>query len=114
MRRSRIGRLSLLGVFVLMLLLSREAQACEICKYVFFFGYQPCRAVSGDEVGATTCTNLYDVWSGFSCQESGTYCSNITVGGGGSGGGSGGGWGGGCSSNGFCPAECFTCTGGSN
>ena len=46
------------------------------------------------------------------CYESGSACYGITVGGGGGGGGTGGGGGGCASTGGFCPAECFSCSGG--
>jgi|SRR5215203_4112053 len=115
MRKSRIHLFLLVVLFAASFLLPQETKACEICNYNLFLGYIPCRPVNQDEVGATSCTNLYDAWSGFSCQESGTFCSGINVGGGGgSGGGSGGGWGGGggCGGGGFCPAQCFSCGGG--
>lgn len=115
MRRSRFRLVLLLAITALSFLPSQEASACEICKYAFFLGYVPCRPVTGEEVGATICTGSYSAWTGYSCQESGTFCSNISVGGGGgSGGGSGGGGGGGggCTGGGFCPAECFSCNGG--
>ncbi len=105
----------LAAVFALSFLFPQETKACEICKLNFFLGYIPCRPVTAEETGATICTGTYDPWSGYLCFESGNYCSNITVGGGGgSGGGGGGGWGGGggCGGGGFCPSECFTCGGG--
>jgi hypothetical protein len=90
--------------------LPSPASACEICEYVFLLGYAPCKPVGPDDVGSTICTDHYDPISGFSCQESGDYCSNITIGGGG---GTGGGSdGGSCQTAGFCPAQCFSCGGG--
>jgi hypothetical protein len=92
--------------------LPQPAAGCEICKYTFFLGYSPCRAVTDTEVGSTICQDYYDPIGGFSCEESGTYCSVIGADGGGGGtGGSGGGDGGSCQTSGFCPASCFSCSG---
>jgi len=92
--------------------LPRPATGCEICKINFFLGFIPCRAVTESEVGSTICTDEYDVVAGYTCSESGTFCSGITVGGGGGGGGSTGGGGGSCQTSNLCPAECFSCSGG--
>jgi hypothetical protein len=89
----------------------RPASACELCKYNIFLGYSPCRPVGPDEVGSTVCTDSYDPLGGFSCEESGTFCSSITAGGGGGAGGAGGD-GSACHTSGFCPAQCFSCSGG--
>jgi hypothetical protein len=91
--------------------LPQPAAGCEICKYTFFLGYSPCRAVTKNEVGSTICTNNYDPIGGFSCEESGTFCSSISADGGGGTGGSGSGDGGSCQTSGFCPAACFSCSG---
>jgi hypothetical protein len=106
--------LLLLGVLSLCLLaLPQAALGCEICKYTFFLGYSPCRAVTQDEVGSTICRDYYDAIAGFSCEESGTFCQNIIVGGGGGPGGSGGtGSGSSCQTSGACPAQCFSCSSG--
>jgi hypothetical protein len=108
-------RLALFCAFILLtLILPQAAQACEICIYRFFLGFSPCRPVTQSEVGSTNCTDEYHPIGGFTCSESGTFCSAIDAdGGGGSGGG--GGWGGGgspCNTSGFCPAECFSCDSG--
>src|SRR3954462_210864 len=66
--------------------LPQPATGCEICKYTFFLGFSPCRAVTENEVGSTICTNNYDPIGGFSCEESGTYCSVVGADGGGGGG----------------------------
>ena len=91
--------------------LPRPALGCEICKYLPFLGFAPCRAVREDEVGSTICINHADI-SGFWCEERGTYCSEITVGGGGGGTAGGGGGDDPCRTSSFCPAECFSCSGG--
>lgn len=108
-----VRRLLLLGALGLSsLILPRPVEGCEICKYWFFLGYAPCRPATGSEVGATGCENYYDPIEGFSCEESGSYCTTVTVSGG-SGGGSGGSGGSDpCMTSGFCPAECFSCAGG--
>lgn len=99
---------------LLFLTLPQAALACEICVYHPFLGFSPCRPVTQSEVGSTNCTNDYHPIGGFTCSESGTFCSTVDAGGGGTGGG-GGGWGGGsnpCRTTGFCPPECFSCEGG--
>ena len=55
--------------------LPQPAAGCEICKYIFFLGYAPCPPVTQNEVGSTICTDEYDIFGGFSCTESGTFCS---------------------------------------
>src|SRR4051794_27741089 len=90
----------------------RVAQGCEICKHYFFLGYVPCAPVKENEVGATACTDYYDLFAGFYCEESGNFCTSITVGGGGGGNGGGGSTGGTCQTSGYCPAECFSCSSG--
>jgi hypothetical protein len=99
---------------ILLWTVPQPAAGCEICKYHFFFGFAPCQPVAEDEVGSTICKDQYDPIGGFSCEESGTFCSGITVGGGGGtgGSGSGGGDGGSCQTTGFCPASCFSCSSG--
>lgn len=115
MRKGMVARRFLLvGALALSsFTLPRPVLGCEVCKYYFFLGFAPCRPVEEGETGATICTNHSDI-SGFSCEESGDFCSSITVTGGG-GGGTGGVGGGGsdpCQTSGFCPAECFSCSGG--
>lgn len=91
----------------------RPAAGCEICKVNLFLGPAPCRSVTEDEVGSTICQDQYDPIGGFTCEESGTFCSGITVGGGGGRAGGGGGTGGNpCQTSSFCPASCFSCSGG--
>ncbi len=82
-----------------------SAKACNECD-VNAQNIDFCRPVFDNEVGATVC----EAAPGY-CNLSGSACSEITVGGGGSGGSGGGG--GGCNtSSGFCPAACFSCSGG--
>jgi hypothetical protein len=103
--------LAILGLFFWTL--PQPAAGCEICKPNFFLGFVPCRAVAEDEVGATVCQDQYDPIGGFTCEESGTFCTGITVSGGGGGGNGGSGGGSGsCQTSGFCPAFCFSCGGG--
>jgi hypothetical protein len=93
--------------------LPRPAAGCEICKANLFLGFVPCRSVTEDEVGSTICQDQYDPIGGSTCEESGTFCSGITVGGGGGGaGGTGGAGGNPCQTSSFCPASCFSCGGG--
>jgi hypothetical protein len=110
-RRRRLLLLAILGLSSLAL--PQKVLGCEICKYYFFLGYSPCRTVTESEVGSTICTDHYDPIGGFSCDESGYFCQNITAGGGGGAGGGGTGGGGStCQTSGACPAECFSCSGG--
>lgn len=94
--------------------LPQPAAGCEICKINLFLGFIPCRPVTQTEVGSTICEDKYDIFGGFSCEERGTFCSSINVGGGGGGGGTGGTGGNSntCQTSGYCPAECFSCRGG--
>jgi hypothetical protein len=94
------------------LILPRPVSACEVCKYTFGLGYAPCRPVGDGEVGTTICTNSYDPFGGFSCDQGGDYCSAITVTPGGGGAAGGGNDGGACRTSGFCPSQCFSCSGG--
>jgi hypothetical protein len=109
-----VRRLLLLGALALSFFtLSKPVLGCEICKHYFFLGYVPCQPVEEDETGATICSNHYDPIQGFWCEESGNFCSSITVTGGGGGmAGGGGGTTDPCRTSGFCPAECFSCSGG--
>jgi len=111
--RYRFLLLSLLLLSSLHLVVPSQAEACSICNFYFILGFAPYRATKENEVGSTGCTNYYDPFAGFYCEESGDFCSTISVVGGG-GGGTGGGGGGGdaCASTRFCPAECFSCEGG--
>jgi hypothetical protein len=69
-------------------------------------------ALANNENGSMCCTE-FDSGAGTYCSESGSACYGIIVDGGGDGGGSGGGGGSTCSyQNGWCPAECMTCSGG--
>jgi hypothetical protein len=99
-----------LGALGLFWVLPQPAMGCEICEYKFFVGFK-CRPVAQNEVGSTNCQLSYSPFGGTTCEESGTYCSSIIVGGGGGTGGSGGGDGGSCQTSGFCPAACFSCSG---
>jgi hypothetical protein len=113
MKGVRVATLSVLVVLGLMAL-PQTGSACERCtsgwEVVLSGGQSWCRAVTGDEVGSTTCTSGSTAIGGAYCSESGSFCNSITVGGGGgTGGGSGGSS---CSYQGYCPAECFSCGGG--
>lgn len=98
----------------LLLVFAALAQACETCEYYPFPGNsQYCAPVLDDQTGAQICTLQYDYWSAkYDCFESGTFCSEINVDGGGGSGDGGGGGGGACGSTGFCASECFSCPGG--
>jgi len=94
------------------LLLPAGAAGCEYCYSTWLNPTRSyCKPVAEFQTGVTNCQTFVDNLGGSSCTESGTYCTDITVGGGdGSGGGSGGGSGS-CQYTGFCPAECFSCSG---
>lgn len=110
------GVLYVLGVVIS----AEDAAACQRCadgmKVVLSGGGSWCEPLREGETGVTICKQGVDIFGKPWCTESGTFCSQITVdGGGGSGGGTGGGGGGGggsCQGAGFCPAECFSCSGG--
>lgn len=109
-RRRYLLLLAMLGLSTFAL--PQVTFGCEICEYHFFLGFSPCRPVTESEVGSTTCTNISDL-GGFSCRESGSFCQNITIGGGGGpGGGGSAGGSNACQTSGACPAECFSCSGG--
>jgi hypothetical protein len=109
--RTHIRSVLVLSALALFWILPQPAVSCEICQYKFFLGFS-CHPVTQNEVGSTICQLEYSPFGGTTCTESGNFCSGITVGGG-DGSGSGGGDGGTCqTSGGFCPAACFSCTGG--
>lgn len=92
---------------------STPARACEDCYWHWLNPSRSyCRPVNEGEVGVTNCVDYVDIYNDSYCTESGTYCSQITAGGGSGGSGSGGGDGDACQTDGFCPAECFSCSGG--
>jgi len=106
------------GILVLLAgsLLSSPARACEVCDWgitVHLANNAYCRSADPNEVGSTHCTLTYDpLTPSVDCYESGSFCTTITVTGGGGGTGGGGTGGGGCGGSGFCPASCFSCGGG--
>lgn len=90
--------------------LTSEAEgACEICKAnILTPDLSWCHPVEQEETGVTRCRDGSD-WHGPWCFEEGTFCSVVDAGGGG---GTGGGGDNPCQVTGFCPAECFSCSGG--
>ena len=86
--------------------------ACQVCreKTNLTIASDYC-SLANDENGSTCCS-VFDSGAGSYCWESGSACYGIIVDGGGGTGGSGGG-GTTCSyQNGWCPAECMSCSGG--
>ncbi|HEX6904299.1 MAG TPA: hypothetical protein VF789_31610 [Thermoanaerobaculia bacterium] len=117
MRRSSRLRVVLFGGIILIsqATLSERADACEVCgrsSWLTPWNYL-CRPAKDKETGATGCTDNYEpVSNTTSCFESGDYCTVIIVNGGGTGGGGGGEEENPCQTSNFCPAECFSCSGG--
>ena len=118
MSRSSLVRMVLCGVILISPFLSlQEAEACESCKRTSWltpWNYL-CKATGDRETGVTLCTDEYEPLTNTTyCNESGDFCTVVDAeGGGGSGGGSGGGdTSNPCLTTGFCPAECFSCSGG--
>ena len=113
-----------LGLLVILLLfpgLTSRSEAstvtyeddCYTCNNTAILGIdQECGTPPDYSYGTgTTCHELRINGLPTACYTSGFECYRITVNGGG--GGSGGtGGGGSCHSSGFCPAECFSCSGG--
>lgn len=103
--------LLLVAVAALSVLTATPASAapfpCNECTYIVFNG-EVCDAVEAEEKGRTDCNSTAR------CILSGSECTGPSSGGGGGGGGGDdtGGGGAGCNTTGFCPAECFTCSGG--
>jgi hypothetical protein len=87
---------------------------CYICKPVAPVGTgATCRHVSDSQTGdGWKCEEINDLpWpDGPLCSVEGGPCYNVDGGGGGGGGGTGGGET--CQTTSFCPAECFSCSGG--
>src|SRR6185436_5514700 len=104
----RIWLLAGLGILGL-LVLPAKGMACEKCatswNVVLSRGQSWCQAVKDGETGATQCDAGVTWIGGAYCHEGGIYCSTVTAGGGGGGGST-------CQSSGYCPAECFSCSGG--
>lgn len=97
---------------------TKATAQCDRCasgwEVILTGGQSWCKPVLSEETGVTQCRHGVHVIGGAWCTESGVFCSTITVGGGGgTGGGSGGGSGGGnsCQTSGYCPPECFSCSG---
>lgn len=97
---------------------AKAAAQCEKCasrwESIFSGGQSWCKPVLSEETGVTRCDSGVTVIGGAWCREEGTYCTAITVDGGGGGGGggdTGGGGGSSCQTTGFCPPECFSCSG---
>lgn len=97
---------------VVSLMIPGELQAgCERCTNpVFTGGMSWCVEVKQEETGVTLCKDGVDLFGPY-CSEDGIYCSVVDAGGGG-GTGSGGGGTNPCQTSGFCPAQCFSCSGG--
>lgn len=94
---------------------AKATAACEKCvdrwQVILSGGQSWCVPVKEDETGATLCTDGVTAIGGSWCSESGTFCNSITVGGGGGGGTVGGGGSNSCQTTGYCPPECFSCSG---
>lgn len=111
--------LLLAGIVALGFLVSptKAAAQCETCvdrwQTILTFGQSWCVPVRPEETGVTQCADGVTPIGGSWCSEGGTFCSEITVGGGGGGGGTGGSGGGGtsCQTASYCPPECFSCSG---
>jgi hypothetical protein len=107
-------RVVLLGGMIMtsQLIYPERAEACEICKNNWLTPWNfLCKPVSDRETGVTDCENDYHPFTNTtSCSEGGDFCAVIDAAGGG-GGGSGGGGSNPCQVSGFCPAECFSCSG---
>ena len=108
-----------LPVFVVFLLAGvqgsawAECGACQVCRVRTRITIPAdfCDVASNED-GFTCCTPMTLGPSTY-CNETGSACYGIVVGGGGGGGGTGGGGGGSCRyQNGWCPAECWSCGGG--
>lgn len=99
----------LAGVFVALLafLVPQSAGACEKC--FTFLDDESCKDVVEGESGFTTCTMPEE--ASCCCKVSGDICTGGSGGSGGTGG-TGGGGTNQCETSGFCPSECFSCTGG--
>lgn len=91
-----------------------DCGACQTCEKetAITISRDFCRLANGED-GYTCCRQDSFGLETF-CVYGGSACYGISVGGGGGGGGTGGVGGGGCSyQNGWCPAECWSCSGGS-
>lgn len=108
-----------LSIFALLMLLAvpglwAECGTCQTCeeKTAITIRRDYCRVANAED-GYTCCRQEsfgMETW----CAFGGSACYGISVGGGGGGGGGTGGGGGSCSyQNGWCPAECWSCSGGS-
>lgn len=112
----------LVAVLSLLFLFAASGSASAVTYYGCFY----CRPVALTGMGATCrqvgdgangegwqCTELYDLpWpDGPECYTNNDPCHNVNVNGGG-GGGIGSGSGQACQTTGFCPAECYSCSGG--
>lgn len=113
-------RLCWIGLSILGVLMFFGAQGtgwatcgvCQVCQIDtnVTLSRDFCRLASNED-GSMCCTEQSFGVQTY-CTESGTLCYGVIVGGGG-GGGTGGGAGGGCRyQNGWCPAECWSCSGG--
>jgi hypothetical protein len=118
MRRSWV-RLALFGGIAIAssLVHPEVVDACQICVRSNWLTpwNRLCRPVEDRESGTTTCETKIEPASGLIyCHEGGDFCAVIDVfgGGGTGGGGTGGGGTNPCQTTGFCPAECFSCSGG--
>lgn len=113
----RVKRIGLAAVVAVMLIGGQSAVwagcgTCQVCKegLSITLTRDYCKGANSED-GWMCCREESFGLETF-CYESGSACYGITVGGGGGGGGTGGGGGGCASTGGFCPAECFSCSGG--
>ena len=107
----RITLLAGITVFAF-LMIPGELLACEICTNpVFTDGMSWCRPVRQEETGYTICRDEVTVLGTYCMEESGIFCSVVDAGGGGGGSNAGGGGTNPCQTSGFCPAQCFSCSG---
>lgn len=86
---------------------------CQVCQTDtnVTFARDFCRIASSEN--GSMCCSEQAIGPQTFCSESGTPCYGIVVGDGGGWGGSGGGGGNNCGlQNGWCPAECWSCSGG--
>jgi hypothetical protein len=97
-----------LVVALLVLLSPLSAMACEKCFK--FFDDESCKDVGLGESGFEKCEVPAE--ASCCCKMSGNACTGTSSGGSGGTGGTGGGGSNVCQTNGFCPAQCFSCSGG--
>lgn len=97
-----------LTIALVTFLLPLAASACQEC--FAHFDDEWCQPVRQGDTGYTICFSPEE--ASCCCSVAGNFCADITVNGGGNGSGGSGGSNV-CETTGFCPAECFSCAGGS-